>query len=91
MDKTDFLEVAPPRGPIIVLRGNYFLIAPAFDADGSLERLSFFHNGGVSQSYDGEEARRLAKLLNKRFELHIGLNPTVISTLDAARSFLDEE
>jgi len=85
MDKTDFIEVNPPLGPVVVLRGNYCLIRPAFDENGVLQELGLYANSRGSEFiYKGNDARKLAGILNKRFDLSIGKS-TAVRDLDKVR------
>lgn len=71
MDKTDFIEVNPPLGPIIVLQGSIYLISPGWD-DGKLAQLDL-HTVLGDLVFMGDDAKSIAKTLNARFGLHIGV------------------
>lgn len=90
MDKSDFIQVDPPLGPIIVLSGNYSLIVPAFDSDGILTRLDFVHTQGRDFAYIGEDARKVATILNKQFDLNIKVS-SGLEGVQEVRSSLEKE
>lgn len=91
MNKTDFIEVSPPLGSIIVLSGNYHLISPAFDENCIIQQLDFHHNHGGTYCFYGDDARRIAGILNNRFSLHIGAKSMVeLDKVREIKSSLDE-
>lgn len=95
MDRTDFIEVCPPHSTtkiVIVLSGNFHHILVGFDENNKVAQLELLHNNGRSYFYYDDDARGIVKVLNKRFDLHIGL-PDSISPIYIQRvaSSLDDE
>ena len=88
MDKLDFIEVNPPLGPVIVLRGNIHTINPAFDENGKIVEVAFVTTGGGVMKWEDDDARRIASILNRRFDLHIGKSPQGLDKVREVKSSL---
>lgn len=92
MDKTDFIQVNPPLGPVIVLRGNIQTINPAFDENGKLVEIAFVTTASAVMRWLESDAENIVSTLNARFDLSIGKSAAVrdLDKVREVKSLLDD-